>query len=462
MPTPLTLPRQVRRLRRRSAAAVWLETSATHGAWLLVAAGVLMIVVRRFGDRDPALLDGWWALPFLALVSGGWKAWRERPSAREAATWLDVHGGGSGLVVTAAERRPADTSAWQPALERSLRRAGELPPVPLARPAKRLLPALVFAVLCVLLRAPAARPPGPPVHLFQTLLSGARQKVADLAEAGGLDPQQQREFQDRLTQLADSVQQGNAEAWFSALDRIGADLEGQGGLLRQNGLDLLTSLTRAAQSGEGAAVLPLMAGAMEKLRGLGIESVSDLQGMIEGLEASGLDLGGLDLSSLDGLDLGDVRLDEQGLLRALSAAQMRSLAGDLSDAVGSRFDQLSRSGLFQPLGALSKLGRGRGEAGAASGAAGSGGGSTGPFADEPSDRAGLFQPRRLPAAGVVDPSATAPLGEALAGPGGRAAPRGEAAGLVELEATTGAGTWRRRLHPAHRRAVERFFSETPE
>lgn len=462
MPTPLTLPRQVGRLRRRSFAAVFFETASRHATWLLVGAGVALILARRFTELGPDHLRWFFALPLLALLSAAHRAWTQRPSPADAAVWLDVHGGGNGVLVTAAERPGSDTRAWQETLDRSLRRAGELPAVPIGRPARRVLPALVFAVLCQLLQVPSARPPGPPVHLFQTLLGGARQKLDALTEAGGLDPEQQREFQERLTQLADSVQQGNAEAWFSALDRIGADLESEGGLLRQNGLDLITSLARAANSQEGAAVLPMMAGALEQLRGLGIESVDDLQGLLDGLEAAGLEVPGLDLSQLDlsGLELGNLRLDEQGLLRALSAAQMRSMAGDLREAVGQRFEQLSRSGLFQPLGALAKLGRGGDPAGGSGTGPGPGGGATSPWADEPSERAGLFQPRRLPPGAIPDPESSAALGHTLGGsPEAEPRPAGEAAGLVELEATTGAGTWRRRLHPAHRRAVERFFTE---
>lgn len=71
------------------------------------------------------------------------------------------------------------------------------------------------------------------------------------------------------------------------------------------------------------------------------------------------------------------------------------------------------------------------------------------------DREG-FQPRLLTPSRFLDLESSGALGLAADAP--EVAPAGEGAGLVDVEASPGQASWRRRLSPRHRDAVKTFFS----
>jgi hypothetical protein len=67
-----------------------------------------------------------------------------------------------------------------------------------------------------------------------------------------------------------------------------------------------------------------------------------------------------------------------------------------------------------------------------------------------------FKPKQLPTGRYLDPAHTALAGVSAADP--TVDPKGEAAGDVATAAAQARSAWRRRIAPAHREAVKRFFA----
>jgi hypothetical protein len=77
------------------------------------------------------------------------------------------------------------------------------------------------------------------------------------------------------------------------------------------------------------------------------------------------------------------------------------------------------------------------------------------YGQEAPGRTDQFQPEQLPDARVLDSESTAIVGIGATSP--TVEPSAQASGLVEVEASTGKGAWKRRLAPHHREAVQGFF-----
>lgn len=67
-----------------------------------------------------------------------------------------------------------------------------------------------------------------------------------------------------------------------------------------------------------------------------------------------------------------------------------------------------------------------------------------------------FEARTLPEAQYADPKDTIVAGIGAAAPG--VEPVAESGGLAPLEASSGRASWKRRLAPHHRRAVQSYFT----
>src|SRR5262245_17466421 len=78
------------------------------------------------------------------------------------------------------------------------------------------------------------------------------------------------------------------------------------------------------------------------------------------------------------------------------------------------------------------------------------------WGSESPGRTEAFEPRQLPSAPQLDASQSTLLGVTAAEP--QADPTAEAAGLRDTESAAARSAWRRRLAPAHREAVKRFFA----
>ena len=77
------------------------------------------------------------------------------------------------------------------------------------------------------------------------------------------------------------------------------------------------------------------------------------------------------------------------------------------------------------------------------------------YSGETPGRTDLFEPKELDPAQWLDPESTAIVGVGATGP--TVAPEGQAAGLVEGEASAGKAAWKRGVAPHHREAVQSFF-----
>jgi hypothetical protein len=79
------------------------------------------------------------------------------------------------------------------------------------------------------------------------------------------------------------------------------------------------------------------------------------------------------------------------------------------------------------------------------------------WGEETPGRVDQFEARALPSAERLDLESAQLLGVSAATP--RTDANGEGAGLVDVEASLGESSWRRRLAPRHRAAVQEFFSK---
>lgn len=78
------------------------------------------------------------------------------------------------------------------------------------------------------------------------------------------------------------------------------------------------------------------------------------------------------------------------------------------------------------------------------------------WGSEPPGRAEEFRPELLAGARFMDSESSQMIGVSSAKP--EVDPTAEDAGLLDVAASEGQATWRRRLSPGHRRAVKGFFA----
>ena len=228
-----------------------------------------------------------------------------------------------------------------------------------------------------------------------------------------------------------------AEALAAAQERIAAELN-----------EARSALQRAASGAEAQAALESLSAALAEATSSGwltSEGIASLGERLSDLEAGAFDPG-----------------------------EAAALGESMREGLASRFGELAASGAFDPE-ALSRIaeglaglggGEGGSEARVASGEGepGSGGISRGRgdaellFEGETEEQAGRFAERALPAATQMDRehSELVARGEALP----EVAPEEGAAGDSRTSESTGAGAWRRRVAPRHRRAVREFFGSS--
>ena len=78
------------------------------------------------------------------------------------------------------------------------------------------------------------------------------------------------------------------------------------------------------------------------------------------------------------------------------------------------------------------------------------------WGEETPGRTDQFTPKQLPSGRFLDPEHTAIAGVSAADP--EVDPQAEAAGLQQSASADARSAWRRRIAPAHREAVKRFFA----
>lgn len=410
----------------------------------------------------------------LALPFAVWRAQCAVPDERALVAELDRESGGTGTLVTQYELR--DTR-WQPQAA-SVWNA--------ARPERREAAlgnglwgsffALLFVGLAVWF-APPAPASGLPAGLLNGALARLTTELEDMQAVGALDPERQAEWAERLKDIADNLDAGGLEQAFEAMDRFRDDLE----RLANEHADTLAQLREAA--------LNAAEGHREELLNALQQALSNpaTQELVQNLmKELGRKDGESALSQMDPNAL-QAMLEQlggsQGLegLSAEMAAQLAKRMGDmaargfidqqaLAEALKRRLSPKSLRELKPKHAADCEIHDGGYCTGAASGACESPGGvAAGPSSGGVSEGPGaaemtygeaselddsLFESELL--SGQAVPDASAVLDVQYSAPDVDA--QGQAAGLVDVSASAGSVTWKRRLSPTQREAVRRFFT----
>lgn len=471
------LERALAALRRQLWIRAFCEALALALPILLFVSGVWILCARFLFDATlPVALWGLACLP-LALVFAVWRAQRAVPDDARLAATLDQQAGGTGVLLTQLELHDA---RWQGQAQRVWATA--------VKP--RLEPQVgnglwgsFFAGLFIaaaLLFAPPAPADGLPVGLLTRNLARIADEVASFEELGLLDEERQAELQQRLEAIAETLAAGGLEQAFESLDRFGEDLERLAaehadalGQLRDladrlgagDREDLSAALASMSQSLGDPATQALL---REALQAFGAH---DLGAHLDA-ETLGAFLAGLESTqALEGLSeqLSEQFVKRMGELAARGMIDPEALAAALrrerwkparkADAAEHASDCAVHSGGFCDGGAAGTC-SGAGRSGA--GQPGSGGVSRGPGAADLSLGAGselkpeLFESQTLNGAPLPDDSTL--ISVDFQAP--EEAPQGEAAGLIDVQGSTGSVTWKRRLSPTQRDAVRRFFTPT--
>ncbi|MEX1025212.1 MAG: hypothetical protein WD226_09060 [Planctomycetota bacterium] len=450
MPPPASVRSLERRLEFRVLAASFLEAAARWLFWSALVVGAAILAARWSLGISAGL--AWYsaAVPVvLGVVAGVRSALAARLAPGVAIAWLDRRAGGSGVLITGAER---PDPRWDGALERSVERAGlgrsrTLPRVSSERPLRFVTGAAGILLAGVLLGVP--KPVALPTELFLPWIERLAERLEAL-EGLELDPEVVERLAQRLEQLRSTLDESDPSSVYEALDRLAERLDHEAEALAaaRTRIDAeLASLRTAAEraaAGQGSELaLESLAAALTEAAGSGWLGSADAARLRERLSA---------------LEAG-----------AFDAAEAAALGEALRERLSSRFGELAASGAFGEQ-ALEQLrgqlaATGPGDAGLA-GAVGAGvdgdvglsrGRGDAPlrFAGETEDQAARFAERALPAATQLDREHSELVARGEAVP--EVAPEEGPSGGSATDTSAGARTWRRRVAPRHRRAVRAFF-----
>jgi uncharacterized protein Yka (UPF0111/DUF47 family) len=315
-------------------------------------AGIAALLARALFDVDAARAS-------LALVPIGlvpllaWKRARDRaPSADAALVWLDVHSGGSGGLVTAAERAgPAGDAFERDALDRL---AAVPAPASTSTGRQRLAPlaALLFAGACLVVPVGADELDGPELRpaseVHGTELERLREALTALEERVELEPERRAELGERLTALEQELaDQSAGELALEGLDRMAEEL------------------AREAEraEAEAARALERLSDAAEGLPGSSSEAAESIEEALAELEQAGL-LGALspelsdELRELaeklaEGLDGSDGIESAKGVEELMERlAELAALREELARELAKLMEELGEQGLATSPGAL--------------------------------------------------------------------------------------------------------------
>ena len=326
-----SLEHSIKAVRRRVFTAAWFEALATHLALALFAGGTAILIARvaLHWDRVPA---AWFAsLAAVAPVSAWWLARRRIPSRESCATWLDVRGGASGLVVTENE---LGSSAWSPRAEERLRRSLDvLPEVDILRTLRNVTPAAAFVALALWIEPPQVEV-GPPPAVADAAIERVEEKLAALEQVLEVEPELAAELDEQLESAKAEAAEGRPESTFEALDRMEERLEDQA--------------QRAEQAAHRAQ--------HELASAVGEPNLEDAQAALENALAEMAKAGlekDLPQSLKDELAPGTLSLPE-GV--QLSSAELAKLAQQMKGTLDGKLGKLAQGKLLDPT-AVAKLGQ---------------------------------------------------------------------------------------------------------
>ena len=322
-----TLDQAVSALRRRTLGVRWVHRAGPLCGWTLggCAAAVLLARGGLGWERAQA---GWLLAP--ALLAPGVAlilARRERPTTAQAATWLDARSGGSGFVVTEQE---LGSTAWSPRTEAALQAAlARLPRIELSALARPLALALAFAALALWVELPRDVV-GPPPAVSAAALERVEEKLEVLKDALALEPELERELEERLEAAKTDSEAGNPESTYEALDQLDERIE------------------QAAQEAELAAQQALA----QLERATSDANLAQAQAALQEA-ASTMGAAGLSKDLPQQLERTLAEAAQSATGEPLSSAELARLAQELKGALDGRMSKLAGGRLVDP----SKLGK---------------------------------------------------------------------------------------------------------
>jgi len=323
----VTLDQGVSALRRRTFGVAWVRRAGPLCGWTLGGCAAAALLARGgLGWERPQA--AWLLAPaLLAPIAALVLARRERPSAAQAATWLDVRSGGSGFVVTEQE---LGSTAWSPRTEVALQAAlARLPRVQLSALARPLGLALAFAALALWIELPR-EVVGPPPAVSAAALERVEERLETLQDALALDPELERELEERLEAAKADSEAGHPESTYEALDQLDERIE------------------QAAQEAELAAQQALAQLGSAANEAQLAKAQQALQDAAQTMGAAGL---AKDLPEELERELAQAAQSLAG--EPLSSAELARLAQELKGALDGRMGKLAGGRLIDP----SKLGK---------------------------------------------------------------------------------------------------------
>jgi hypothetical protein len=297
------------------------------GAGALIGAGVIVLLLRAFLDASGT--DAAPALLFVPLV--GLLAWiaaaRSAPGREGAVAWLDVSSGGRGTLL--AEYELAD-ERWRHASEEALTRVGRFPAAATRRLGTQGVPALGFALACLLVPMPEPEPAVSTAY-FEGVADELREKLDALEEEVRLDEDTAAELEERLENLEAEISEGLPEAVFEALDQLESRLE-----------QLALGAREAIET------------ALDEARAAAERANEDPDGAASELSAA---LGKLAEAGLDESKLGELPEELRELMKnalaseapsSLDPSQFSELGAELSELLDGKLQKLADAGLLDP------------------------------------------------------------------------------------------------------------------
>ena len=436
----------LRRLRRRVALGLFLETWPRWAVGSFLIAGTLALLCRIFFASAGPIVPWLWIAPLLATIPAVILCMRRAYRPSEIVALADSLSGGHGTLLTLLETHDSRWSGTT-AVE-SLSRLS----MPRLRPWQRLGPVLASAIfLAVSILVPQRMLTGPAnTILANDMVADLKGTLEELKTQELLTPEEEKNLEQEIERIRkDAIERMDASSWEAAdtlREKIAAGLSQKEDAMNW-AEESLARFAAAAQAGvpSSAAQTDELAKAIEKLAENGMlgDAPADLQKLLGGEDA---------------IAGGQVKLpSDPKALRRLAAALAQHL-GDRS----LRFSELRRlpreAGRFDP----SEFGEfDYDDTKEGNGKPGSGGLSRGradadlTWGDEsiPFDR---FKSVSLPPGSVRSPDDWSPVAE-LPGAPKEAPERSAASSGLQFEGTSGQAAWRRTLAPRHYSAVKRYF-----
>jgi tetratricopeptide (TPR) repeat protein len=332
-----TLDRSLAAVRRRSLWSAWWHSIGLHAAVAMFAAGAAILAVRVGAHWTRPDAAWWLALALAAPLSAWWVSRSKVPGRASCATWLDVRGGASGLVVTHDELGETPwTERAEQCLEDSLR---ALPPIECARALRTSAPAALFVALALWIEPPAAVV-GPPPAVADAAIERVEEQLVTLEEVLELEPELAAELQDQLEHVRAESEEGRAESAFEALDHLEQELERHAAQAEQAAHRAQHGLASAVNDPSLAEAQAALEDALSEMAdaGLGKELPESLQTALtpgamtlpEGVQLSSAQLAKLSQELKGVLDLKLGKLVEGRLLDASALGKLGKL-GSLDD-----------------------------------------------------------------------------------------------------------------------------------